>query len=245
MSWPRTWGCADLRRGQDRRRARVRRRDRVVRDQARPVLPGQVDRRWRADRRFRRSRRRDGRDREASRPHWRSPAPGSRTPRSPAAPHASPIWAPSTAIPLSMAAGVAVLTQILTRESIRARSLWAIDLPLGCQAVYRRVRSARLRGQRRAQGLRNVHAESVSPTTGTSSDSIRSCGRRRSSILVNRGVLLPPGPDDQWTLSVQHTDEDVDRYVSTFRASRRSHRLNPPRSTQGYRALPMRPFELG
>ena len=35
--------------------------------------------------------------------------------------------------------------------------------------------------------------------------------------LVNRGILLPPGPDDQWTLSVQHSEADIDRYVSTFR----------------------------
>jgi glutamate-1-semialdehyde aminotransferase len=36
-------------------------------------------------------------------------------------------------------------------------------------------------------------------------------------FLVNRGVLLPPGPDDQWTLSVAHTNEEIDRYISTFR----------------------------
>ena len=34
--------------------------------------------------------------------------------------------------------------------------------------------------------------------------------------LANRGVLLPPGPDDQWTLSVQHTDADVTRYLEVF-----------------------------
>jgi glutamate-1-semialdehyde 2,1-aminomutase len=35
--------------------------------------------------------------------------------------------------------------------------------------------------------------------------------------LANRGILLPPGPDDQWTLSVQHTEAEVDRHVETFR----------------------------
>ncbi|MGH2428845.1 MAG: aspartate aminotransferase family protein [Candidatus Limnocylindria bacterium] len=34
--------------------------------------------------------------------------------------------------------------------------------------------------------------------------------------LANRGILLPPGPDDQWTLSVQHSESDVDRYVAVF-----------------------------
>ncbi|MBA3586126.1 MAG: hypothetical protein H0W41_00635 [Chloroflexi bacterium] len=34
--------------------------------------------------------------------------------------------------------------------------------------------------------------------------------------LANRGILLPPGPDDQWTLSVQHSDADIERYVEVF-----------------------------
>ncbi len=35
--------------------------------------------------------------------------------------------------------------------------------------------------------------------------------------LANRGVLLPPGPDDQWTLSVQHTHDEIDRHLAVFR----------------------------
>jgi glutamate-1-semialdehyde 2,1-aminomutase len=35
-------------------------------------------------------------------------------------------------------------------------------------------------------------------------------------FLANRGILLPPGPDDQWTLSVQHSEADIDRYVEVF-----------------------------
>ena len=34
--------------------------------------------------------------------------------------------------------------------------------------------------------------------------------------MANRGVYLPPGLDDQWTMSVAHTDEDVDRHVAIF-----------------------------
>jgi glutamate-1-semialdehyde aminotransferase len=30
-------------------------------------------------------------------------------------------------------------------------------------------------------------------------------------------VLLPPGPDDQWTLSVQHTDDEIERHIAVFR----------------------------
>jgi glutamate-1-semialdehyde 2,1-aminomutase len=33
---------------------------------------------------------------------------------------------------------------------------------------------------------------------------------------INRGVLLPPGLDEQWLVSVQHTDDDVDHLVEVF-----------------------------
>ena len=34
--------------------------------------------------------------------------------------------------------------------------------------------------------------------------------------IVNRGVFMTPGDEEQWTLSVQHTDADIDRYVDAF-----------------------------
>jgi glutamate-1-semialdehyde 2,1-aminomutase len=33
---------------------------------------------------------------------------------------------------------------------------------------------------------------------------------------LNRGVIIAPGREEEWTLSVQHTDEDIDRYVNAF-----------------------------
>ena len=35
---------------------------------------------------------------------------------------------------------------------------------------------------------------------------------------INRGVIMAPGREEEWTLSVQHTDEDIDRYVNAFDA---------------------------
>ena len=33
---------------------------------------------------------------------------------------------------------------------------------------------------------------------------------------VNRGIFMTPGDEEQWTISVQHGDEDIDRYVEVF-----------------------------
>jgi glutamate-1-semialdehyde 2,1-aminomutase len=34
--------------------------------------------------------------------------------------------------------------------------------------------------------------------------------------MVNRGVFMTPGDEEQWTLSIAHGDEQVDRYVDAF-----------------------------
>ena len=34
--------------------------------------------------------------------------------------------------------------------------------------------------------------------------------------LLNRGVFMTPGDEEQWTLSLQHTDADIDRYIEVF-----------------------------
>jgi glutamate-1-semialdehyde 2,1-aminomutase len=34
--------------------------------------------------------------------------------------------------------------------------------------------------------------------------------------LLNRGIFMTPGDEEQWTLSVQHSEADVDRYVEVF-----------------------------
>ena len=59
-----------------------------------------------------------------------------------------------------------------------------------------------------------------------------------SSILANRGILLPPGPDDQWTLSVQHTDAEIDRYMRSSATSQGARRLTCGRVSALARVTP-------
>ena len=33
---------------------------------------------------------------------------------------------------------------------------------------------------------------------------------------MNRGIFMTPGREEEWTLSVTHTDEAVDAYVDCF-----------------------------
>jgi glutamate-1-semialdehyde 2,1-aminomutase len=33
---------------------------------------------------------------------------------------------------------------------------------------------------------------------------------------MNRGIFMTPGREEEWTLSVAHDDDAVDRYVAVF-----------------------------
>ncbi len=118
--------------------------------------------------------------------------------------------------PLSMAAGVTVLTRILTRDVYPRLTSLGDRLTAGCQAV---IDEFGLPGYAINVGPKGCVMFTPSRVTnyrdfiGLDSE----LWAASFFYLANRGILLPPGPDDQWTLSVQHSEVDVDRYVSTFR----------------------------
>jgi len=117
--------------------------------------------------------------------------------------------------PLSMAAGVAVLTKILTRGAYPRLHAMADKLTAGCQAV---IDQYGLPGYAINSGPKGCVMFTPQRVTNYR-DFIGLDGELWEAsffYLANRGVLLPPGPDDQWTLSVQHTDDELDRYVDTF-----------------------------
>jgi glutamate-1-semialdehyde 2,1-aminomutase len=118
--------------------------------------------------------------------------------------------------PLAMAAGVAVLTRILTRDVYPLLHDNAARLNAGCQQVIDDFSLP-------AYSV-NVGPKGCVMFTPAVVTNYRDFVGLDSELwaasffyLVNRGVLLPPGPDDQWTLSVAHTTDEIDRYVSTFR----------------------------
>lgn len=118
--------------------------------------------------------------------------------------------------PLSMAAGVAVLTRILTPDVYPGLQAMGDRLTAGSEQT---IDEFALPGYAVNVGPKGCVMFTPSRVTnyrdfiGLDSE----LWAASFFYLANRGVLLPPGPDDQWTLSVQHTEADIDRYVSTFK----------------------------
>jgi len=118
--------------------------------------------------------------------------------------------------PLSMAAGLVTLTQILTRDAYPGLNALAERLTAGTQAV---LDEFELPGYAINVGPKGCVMFTPERVTNYRDFIGLDAALWEASFffLANRGILLPPGPDDQWTLSVQHTAEEVDRYIAVFR----------------------------
>ena len=117
--------------------------------------------------------------------------------------------------PLSVAASLATLTKVLTddaydhfermgdrlaeglRASIDAHSIPAHVVDLGAKGCV----------SYRSEPLTN-YRDFLETNTALYDASY--------PWMVNRGVFMTPGDEEQWTLSVQHDDTNIDRYVSAF-----------------------------
>jgi glutamate-1-semialdehyde 2,1-aminomutase len=118
--------------------------------------------------------------------------------------------------PLTMAAMRATLTEILTPDVYTEFDRLAEILREGCDAViertgiggYTTVMSARGAVTYRAERVRNYRDYLEV------SDELAYINWL---VQFNRGVFMAPwGKSENWTLSVQHSEEDVRRYVDNF-----------------------------
>jgi glutamate-1-semialdehyde 2,1-aminomutase len=118
--------------------------------------------------------------------------------------------------PLSMTAGLVTLTQVLTKDAYPRLHALADALTAGCQSVLDEYELPGYAINVGPKGCVMFTPERVTHYR----DFIGLDTELWTAFffyLANRGILLPPGPDDQWTLSVQHTEEEIERHVAVFR----------------------------
>jgi glutamate-1-semialdehyde 2,1-aminomutase len=117
--------------------------------------------------------------------------------------------------PLSMTAGLVTLTRILTKDAYPKLHALADRLTRGSQHVldeYGLPGYAINVGPKGCVMFTPERVTNYRDFIGLDGD----LWAASFFFLANRGILLPPGPDDQWTLSVQHSEADIDRYVEVF-----------------------------
>ena len=117
--------------------------------------------------------------------------------------------------PLSARAGLAALTQVLTPDAYRRFAELGTMLADGCR---RAIEEAGIPAHTMDLGAKGCVSYRVGPLHNYRDYLETNPALFAASFpwMVNRGVFLTPGDEEQWTLSVQHTEDDIRRYIDTF-----------------------------
>jgi glutamate-1-semialdehyde 2,1-aminomutase len=118
--------------------------------------------------------------------------------------------------PLTMAAARASLEQVLTPDAYRHLDTLNDRIVSGCEDVIARHR---LPGY--AVGIGSKGCVTFSPVPIVDYETFKANQDVPLTELawlwnMNRGIYMTPGREEEWTLSVTHTDESVDAYVRAF-----------------------------
>jgi glutamate-1-semialdehyde 2,1-aminomutase len=119
--------------------------------------------------------------------------------------------------PLVAAAGLAALTEVLTPDAYSHLAALGSRLADGCAKAIAEHGIPAHTADLGAKGCVSYRPEPL--------HNYRDFLETRTEFydasypwIVNRGVFMTPGDEEQWTISVQHTDDDIDRYVDAFAA---------------------------
>ena len=117
--------------------------------------------------------------------------------------------------PVSMAAGVATLTEVLTPDAYELLRTLGTRLAQGCQKALDAAGVAAVTTDLGCKGSITFRDRPV--------ERYRDFQEVDDSLfdafwywMVNRGVYATPGKEEQWTISVQHSEADIDSFVDTF-----------------------------
>ncbi len=118
--------------------------------------------------------------------------------------------------PLGMAAARANLTEVMTPEAYAHLDHLNERILRGCDAV---IETHGLPGY--SVGIGSKGCVTFSPVEIVDYASFKANQDAELSELawlynLNRGIFMTPGREEEWTLSVTHTDEAIDRYVEVF-----------------------------
>lgn len=118
--------------------------------------------------------------------------------------------------PLVMAAARASLSEVLTPDAYRRLGALNERILRSCETVIDRFG---LPGY--AVGIRSKGVVTFSPVEIVDYATYKRHQDRELTELawlfgMNRGIFMTPGREEEWTLSVAHREEDVDRYASVF-----------------------------
>jgi glutamate-1-semialdehyde 2,1-aminomutase len=119
--------------------------------------------------------------------------------------------------PLCVAAGIATLSKVLTREAMSNAAKLSETLAKGYQDI---IADEGLSAFMSQAGSSGAIAFGSKPVTDWRSFQASDTGKwfAYCFAMMNRGIIpAGPAPDEQWTASVVHTPEEIDAHVEAFK----------------------------
>jgi len=117
--------------------------------------------------------------------------------------------------PLSMNAALVTLTEVMTDDAYAHLGKLGTRLAQGCQAALDAAKVPAVTTDLGSKGSITFRDKPL--------ERYRDFLEVDDSLfeaswywLVNRGIYQTPGKEEQWTISVQHSEDDVDAFVDTF-----------------------------
>jgi glutamate-1-semialdehyde 2,1-aminomutase len=117
--------------------------------------------------------------------------------------------------PLSVAAGLAALTEVLTKDAYDHLGKLGTMVAEGCQ---RAIDDHDLPAHAVDLGAKGCVSYRREPLTNYRDflETIPELFYASYAWMVNRGIFMTPGDEEQWTISVQHTEDEAQRYIDAF-----------------------------
>jgi glutamate-1-semialdehyde 2,1-aminomutase len=117
--------------------------------------------------------------------------------------------------PLSAAAGLAALTEVLTPEAYEYLEKLGTLMAEGCQ---RAIDDSEIPAHAVDLGAKGCVSYRKEPLRNYRDflDCNAALFEASWPWMVNRSVFMTPGDEEQWTISVQHSENDVNLYVAAF-----------------------------
>jgi glutamate-1-semialdehyde 2,1-aminomutase len=117
--------------------------------------------------------------------------------------------------PLSAAAGLAALTEVLTKDAYDQLGKLGTMLAEGCD---RAIEDSGVPAHTVDLGAKGCVSYRKEPLKNYRDFLETNADLYYASYpyMVNRGIFMTPGDEEQWTISVQHTEDDIQRYIDAF-----------------------------
>ena len=117
--------------------------------------------------------------------------------------------------PLSAAAGLAALTEVLTPDAYELLGTLGTQLAQGCEKAIAEHGIPAHAVDLGCKGCVSYRSEPLRNYRDFLECNV-ALFEASWPWMVNRGIFMTPGDEEQWTISVQHSEEDVARYVDAF-----------------------------